>query len=46
MRQLEHVMDSAAEYPQVLFRESAFQEEQSFVSDDSLEVTETTALSL
>ena len=28
MRQLEHVMDSAAKYPQVLFiRKSAFQEE-------------------
>lgn len=46
MRQLEHVMDSAAEHPQVLGRESALQWEQSFVSDSNLEVTATTALSL
>ena len=43
MRQLEYVMDSAAEYPQVLIRKSVLQEDWRFVGDKSLEITKTVA---
>lgn len=46
MRQLEHVMDSAAKYPQVLFRKMCVSGGiNSFVSDKGVEITKTVILS-